>query len=217
MIGSGPEAAGQPTIYLVEDELLARDEMTRSLEDAGWAVETFDSCEHFLKAYKRRPDSCLVLDVHFSGMSGLELLERLAGTRDAPPVVMMSGTSDLAEAVQSMKQGAVDFVKKPFVGEKLVSSVRNALKRSTGRRKALEQREEGSLQRADLTPREREVLERVLSGHPSKNIAADLGISQRTVESHRTSIMQKTHAGSLPALARMMMCEACPLLPEGRV
>jgi two-component system CheB/CheR fusion protein len=205
--------ADDPKIYVVDDEYFARQEMTQLLEDAGWEVEAFASCELFLAAYREGLGCCLVLDMHLSGMGGLELLARLAATRLPPPVVMVSGDSGVAEAVQSMKEGALDFVEKPVVREKLVSSVRRALAQGAAWSTAVAFRDAGRGPRADLTPRERQIMEMVLAGCPSKNIAADLGISQRTVENHRASIMQKTNAGSLPALARMMMCESCPLVP----
>jgi two-component system CheB/CheR fusion protein len=205
--------ASGPQIFVVDDEYFARQEMKDLLEDAGWAVEAFASCELFLAAFREGLACCIVLDMHLTGMGGLELLARLAATRMPPPVVMVSGDSGVAEAVQSMKEGALDFVEKPIVREKLVSSVRKALAQGAAWSTALASRDVGQGARADLTPRERQVMEMVLAGRPSKNIAADLGISQRTVENHRASIMQKTNAGSLPALARMMMCESCPLVP----
>ena len=204
--------AADPKIYVVDDEYFARHEMQQLLGDAGWEVAAFASCELFLAAYAEGRPCCLVLDVHLAGMGGLELLGRLAAMRLPPAVVMVSGDSCVAEAVQSMRDGALDFVEKPVVREKLVSSVRKALAHAAAWSAALASRDAGVGRRADLTPREREVLEMVLSGCPSKNIAADLGISQRTVENHRASIMTKTGAGSLPALARMMMCESCPLV-----
>jgi two-component system CheB/CheR fusion protein len=203
--------ASMPKIAVIDDEYFARLEMKLLLEDAGWEVETFESCERFLESYRESTTLCLVLDNHFAGMDGLELLELVASTPNPPPVIMVSGSSGISEAVQSIRVGAVDFVEKPVVKERLVASVRMALDRAAKSSGALGQRDAGENFDSILTSRERQVMDLVLAGSPNKNIAADLGISQRTVESHRASIMHKTGAVSLPALTRMMMCRSCPL------
>jgi two-component system CheB/CheR fusion protein len=182
------------------------------LEEAGWTVEAFESCEGFLDAYSRHPGGCILLDIHFPGMSGLQLLERIEGMADAPPVIMVSGTTEISDAVRSMRGGALDFLEKPVVQETLLGSVRKALSRSRRSDQIRALRDLALLRLGDLTERQRQVMELVLEGQPSKNIAADLGISQRTVESHRASIMQRTGSASLPALARMVMCNACPMV-----
>jgi two-component system CheB/CheR fusion protein len=216
--GTRPGArAERAKVYVVDDEYFARQEMQQLLEDAGWEVEAFASGELFLASYREGFARCVVLDLHLSGIGGLELLARLAATRTPPPVVMVSGDSAVAEAVQSMRDGAQDFVEKPVVRDRLVSCVAKALAQGAARSVAFAARDAGLSRRADLTARERQVMEMVLSGCPSKNIAADLGISQRTVESHRASVMQKTDASSLPELARMMMCDSCALLSGGRL
>jgi len=173
------------------------------LEDAGFAVEEFSGCEAFVERYKPREDSCLVLDVHFPGMGGLELLRRLNQAAAPLPTVVVSGRSDIPQAVQSMKAGASDFIEKPIDPDALLLSVEVALAQAKQINAACGRKEAAADHLAHLTPRQSQIMTLVLAGHPSKNIAADLGISQRTVENHRASIMHKTGAASLPALARL--------------
>jgi two-component system CheB/CheR fusion protein len=216
LVGIGPCLQDHPNtntakIAVIDDECFARLEMKLLLEDAGWEVEAFASCERFLEGYRKGTTLCLVLDNHFPGMDGLELLKFVASARNPPPVIMVSGSSGISDAVESMRVGAVDFVEKPVVKERLVASVRKALDRAATSSGVFAQHDASQNFDSVLTSRERQVMELVLSGSPNKNIAADLGISQRTVESHRASIMHKTGAVSLPALTRMMMCRSCPL------
>jgi two-component system CheB/CheR fusion protein len=200
-----------PKIFVVEDEYIIREGICTMIRDAGWDAEAFASCEAFLKAYRPRPQTCLVLDVHFAGMGGLELLGRIGLLDHRLPVVIVSGSSQISEAVQSMKDGASDFIQKPIVRDKLLTSVRHALKCADHSNKALTLRDAAADHVAGLTERQRQIMELVLAGQPSKNIAADLGISQRTVENHRAEIMHKTGAHSLPALSRLVMCHRCSL------
>lgn len=197
-----------PKIFIIDDEYFAREEIRAVLSAGAWEVEAYDSAEAFLGAYRQRDATCLVLDVHLPGMSGLELLDRLAHAADAPPVIIVSGSSGVAEAVRSLKAGAADFIQKPVVGDSLIASVRAALSRS----QSLRAIRAAVSQLGDLTVRQQQILDQVLAGSPSKNIAADLGISRRTVESHRAAIMQRTGATSLPDLTRLVMCNNCPLV-----
>jgi two-component system CheB/CheR fusion protein len=138
-------------------------------------------------------------------MNGLELLQRLRSTGDRLPAIMITGNSDVTMAVQAMKAGASDFLEKPIRHSELLASVERALEQSKDATKLSAWRETAANRVARLTPRERQIMELVLAGGPSKNIAADLGISQRTVENHRAAIMEKTGSKSLPALARLAL------------
>jgi len=202
-----------PIVFVVEDEYFTRQCICGLIEDEGWGVEGFDSCEVFLEAYCQRPGSCVVLDMHFPGMSGLELLGRIGAMTNSPPVIVVSGSSEISEAVQSIQGGAMDFIEKPVARDKLITSVQNALGRSGYSAKLSALRNEALDHIANLTSRQRQIMMLVLAGQPSKNIAADLGISQRTVENHRASIMRKTGVNSLPALARLVSCSDCALIP----
>jgi two-component system CheB/CheR fusion protein len=193
----------RPIAFVVDDDYFSRSGARMMLEDAGVAVEDFADCETFLASHASCLNSCLVLDIHFPRMGGLELLGRLRKAAPQLPTVMISGDSAISEAVQSMKLGASDFIEKPIVAHLLVEAVLKALADSRRKMSALHLKDVAVDHLADLTPRQREIMTLVLKGHPSKNIAADLGISQRTVENHRASIMHKTGARSLPALARL--------------
>jgi two-component system CheB/CheR fusion protein len=141
-------------------------------------------------------------------MSGLELLQHLGHSSHRLPAIMITGNGDVPMAVEAMKAGALDFIEKPFHHSELYASVERALEQSRDLGKSLAWREAAAKHIAALTPRQRQIMDLVLAGHPSKNIAADLGISQRTVETHRASIMKKTGAKSLPALARLALAAA---------
>ena len=138
-------------------------------------------------------------------MSGLELLEKLHGDGHRLPAIMITGNADVPMAVQAMKAGAIDFIEKPIGREELIASIERALELSKDSDKLARLRETAAAHLAGLTPRQRDVMERVLAGQPSKNIAADLDISQRTVENHRAAIMKRTGSKSLPALARLAL------------
>src|ERR1700723_799219 len=141
-------------------------------------------------------------------MNRLELLPWLGLSCHRLPAIMITGDSDVPMAVQAMKAGACDFIERPIGNRELIESVEEALERSRNSSKLLASQENPAGVIAGLTPRQRQIMELVLAGHPSKNISADLGISQRTVENHRASIMQKTGSKSLPALARLAFAAA---------
>ena len=141
-------------------------------------------------------------------MSGLELLKRLHDAGHRLPAIMITGDSDVQIAVQAMKAGASDFIEKPIGRGELLDCVARALEQSRDSNKLSAWQVSAANHIAGLTPRQRQIMELVLAGHPSKNIAADLGISQRTVENHRASIMTRTGAKSLPALARLALAAA---------
>jgi RNA polymerase sigma factor (sigma-70 family) len=190
----------QAIVYVVDDD----DEMRRSLEwlfiSAGLAVRTFETAEAFLQHGSLSRPACMVIDLRMPGMSGLDLQARL----DTPvPVIIVTGFGEVASAVRAMKQGAIDFIEKPFSRQVLLDRVRAAIDQD---RQALDEsgeRTELSTRVAQLTPREQEILNLVLVGLSSKEIATNLNISRKTVEIHRTHIMQKMQASNLAHLVRM--------------
>jgi two-component system CheB/CheR fusion protein len=192
-----------PVIFVVDDDSHIREGLRRQLEDDGHTVRDYASCEDFLDSYRPGSGGCLLVDAYLPGMHGIDLLRQLRERGDTMPAIMITGDSDVGTAVQALKAGAVDFIEKPVGAAELRISVARALDQSRdgSQRAAWHKEAVGHL--AGLTARQREVMAMVLAGHPSKNIAADLGISQRTVENHRASIMAKTGARSLPALARI--------------
>jgi two-component system CheB/CheR fusion protein len=192
----------RPVVFVVDDDYFARTAVRIMLEDAGLRVREFETGEAFLAGYEPQAECCLVLDLHLPGMGGIDLLRQMDQAA-APPAVVISGASGIAEAVTSMKVGATDFIEKPIREDALLESVRAALRRSKRQDSASHLKEVAVEHLSELTARQRQVLSLVLAGHASKIIAYRLGISQRTVENHRAVIMQKTGATSLPALARL--------------
>ncbi len=207
--GAGtPDAGGVSvgaTVFVVDDDYFVRDDLCGLLRDVGWETQGLSTCEDFLAVRRNPSRSCLVLDIHFPGMGGLDLLRRMRDAADHTPVIVMSGSSGIDEAVRAMKKGALDFIEKPIIGDQLVASVRRALVQSRQTDEIALERQEAVAHFSGLTVRQRQIMAKVLAGHPNKNIAADLGISQRTVENHRAAIMNRTGAASLPALARLAM------------
>ena len=190
-------------IYIVDDDEPIRTIMHDSLTLAGNTVEAYESAESFLAGFQSGQEACLVVDAGLPGMSGTDLIIKLKAAGQTMPCIMVTGNSDVHMAVQSMKSGAIDFIEKPFTQAELLTAVTHALELAHDDKKHTSRRVDAQRQMADLTPRQREIMDMVLAGHPSKNIAADLGISQRTVENHRASIMKRTGTKSLPALARL--------------
>jgi len=194
-----------PVVFVVDDDNEVCEAMRAVLEDDGHTVEVFSSSEDFLGAYRPGRKGCVLLDAYLPGMSGVELLRRLHDRGDRLPAIIITGSSDVPMAVDAMKAGAADFIEKPITPIELLASLNNVLEQSRDSSKLFESRETAVATIARLTPRQHQIMDMVLAGHPSKNIAADLGISQRTVENHRASIMDKTGSKSLPALARLAL------------
>jgi len=206
----------KPTIFVVDDSLLVREGLRGVLEEDGRTVRDYATSEAFLEAYDPAVEGCLLVDAYLPGISGMELLQRLQEAGHHVPAIMMTGSSDVNMAVDAMKSGAVDFIEKPIGVFDLLASVDRALEQSHDQSKLFAWRSDAAHLVGELTPRQHEVMELVLAGHPSKNIAADLGISQRTVETHRATIMKKTGSKSLPALARIALAAAENAAGESR-
>jgi two-component system CheB/CheR fusion protein len=198
-------AATAPVIFIIDDDSGVRDAIRGMLEHTGHLVEDYEDGESFLEACRPGRNTCLLIDANLPGISGLDLLKHLKATGRLVPAVMITGQSDVAMAVEAMKAGASDFLEKPIRSVELLAGVGRALELFRDSGKLLEWRQDAADHLAGLTRRQHQVMEMVLAGHPSKNIAADLGISQRTVENHRASIMKKTGTRSLPALARLAL------------
>ena len=198
-----PEAEGQPTVFIVDDDPGVRHSLRAILEDHGRRVRDFASGEEFILRYRPVGEGCLLADFNLPGMDGVDLLRELNNSGKALPTIIITGDGGIPMAVEAMRAGAADVVEKPIAVRKLLVCVEKALVMSTSLRRRVRGRQLAAGRIARLTPRQQEILEMVLAGHPSKNIAADLGISQRTVENHRAVIMKKTGANSLPELARI--------------
>ncbi|WOJ91621.1 CheR family methyltransferase (plasmid) [Methylocapsa polymorpha] len=203
---AGAAGAQQPeTIFVVDDDSSVREAISALLQAEGRRVEIYASGEEFVNSYHPGSDGCLLVDARMPGMSGLELLKRLKAAGHRIPVIMITGDGDVRTAVRAMRAGAADFIEKPIGREELLVSIECALKPTEDSATLSTEREAAAARIAALTKRERQIMDLVLAGHPSKNIAADLGLSQRTIENHRASIMKKTGAKSLPALIRLAL------------
>ena len=194
-----------PTIFVVDDDSSVRAAMRDLLQQNGRTVETYTSSEAFLDAYRPGSEGCLLVDARMPGMGGLALLQRLKGEGSRLASIMITGQGDVPMAVEAMRAGAADFIEKPIRRNELFASIEHALEHIRGSGKLSVRQEEAATHLAGLTVRQRQIMELVLAGHPSKNIAADLGISQRTVENHRAAVMKKTGSRSLSALIRLAL------------
>lgn len=192
-------------VFVVDRDDLFRDTIRGVLESNDYLVRDYESCEAFLEDYSPGLRACLLIDAHLPGMEGLQLLHRLRSNGDDLPAVMISASSEVSIAVEAMKAGASDVIEKPFGRSEVLQSVALALEHSMDANKKLAWTQQATHCIDSLTLRQRQVMDMVLAGYPSKNIAAELGISQRTVENHRASIMTRTHSKSIPALARIAL------------
>jgi len=191
-------------VYVVDDDEAVRDSLQFLLEP-GYQVATFDSAEAFLDRYDPKAIACLILDVRMPGMSGLQLQEELLARGSHLPVVFITGHGDVPMAVATMKKGAADFIEKPFEQEALKSLVERMLARARDDAARIERQRMNTALLSTLTPREQQVLERIVSGRLNKQIADDLGISIKTVEAHRANIMDKLNAGTVADLMRVAL------------
>jgi two-component system, LuxR family, response regulator FixJ len=194
-----------PTIYVVDDDEGVRNSLRFLLKSVGLTARTLASAREFLETYKPGQPGCVVLDVRMPGMSGLELQQQLNLRGAIIPVIFITGHGDIPMAVEAMQHGAFDFLQKPFRDQDLIDRIQRALERDARNRATLAQHDRIRERFDSLTPREREVLTLMTRGKPNKVMAADLGVSQRTVEIHRARVMEKTGAASLAQLVRMAM------------
>jgi two-component system, LuxR family, response regulator FixJ len=193
------------TIFVVDDDEGVRNSLKFLLKSVGLATRAFASAAEFLAAHRPDQPGCLVLDVRMPGMSGLELQQQLNLRGAVVPVIFITGHGDVPMAVEAMQQGAFDFLQKPFRDQELIDRIQRALEHDARNRAALAEHDKIRARLDSLTEREREVLGLLTSGKQNKTMAAELGLSQRTVEIHRARIMEKTGARSLAQLIRMVM------------
>jgi FixJ family two-component response regulator len=195
------EAVG--LVYVVDDNASMRESLKNLIRSVGLRVEAFASAQEFLRAQRSDVPGCLVLDVRLPGLSGLDLQKRMAEAETDIPIIFLSGHADIAMSVRAMKAGAVEFLTKPVREQDLLDAIQQAVERDRGRR---DQRTEVEhlRERFDLlTPKERDVMGKVVAGLLNKQIAGELGMSETTVKIHRHQVMEKMRAGSLAELVRM--------------
>jgi two-component system response regulator FixJ len=191
------------TVFVVDDDGPVRDAIAFMLETVDVKCETFANAQEFLDSYDVSRRGCLVLDIRMPGMSGLELQVYLAEHNVEVPIIFITGHGDIPMAVEAMKRGAVDFIRKPFRDQELIDRIHEALLVEQSQRDAAANLVELRSRADSLTPRESEVFGRVADGQANKVVAIELGISERTVEIHRSQVMQKMQARNLAALVRM--------------
>jgi len=197
------ERASGPAVYVVDDD----EGMRRAIEDllntAGYGTASYARPSEFLVGFKPDDPGCLILDIGLPEMSGLELQHTLNLMGSKLPVIFITGHGDVPMAVRAMKEGAFEFIQKPFRGPDLLEHVDHALQRDADNRKAVALRAD-LLRRLDsLTARERQVMDRVVEGGANKVIAGDMGVSERTVEFHRAKVMEKMGARSIAHLVKL--------------
>jgi two-component system response regulator FixJ len=195
----------EPTVFVVDDDPGVRDSIRFLLRSVGLNARAFGSATEFLEAYRPEMAGCLVLDVRMPGMSGLDLQARLQELGSTLPIIFVTAHGDVPMAVNAVKTGALDFVEKPFRDRDLLDRIQEALAADASRRSVQSELTGIKKRLGSLTPRERQVMDLVVAGKANKNIARDLGVSQRTVEIHRARVMEKMGVRSVSMLVRSVM------------
>src|SRR5829696_2657489 len=195
----------EPVVHVVDDDVEVRQSLSFLLATAGLAVRVYESATAFLDVVKERPSGCILTDVGMPGTDGIEFLRRLKARGFSLPVVVMTGHADVPMSVEAMKEGAVDFIEKPFDDDLLIGMIQSALEAHEQVAQRHDQSAEIQARLDSLSERERQVLEGLVAGKANKVIAYDLGISPRTVEIYRANVMSKMQAGSLSELVRMAL------------
>jgi FixJ family two-component response regulator len=192
------------TVYVIDDDAAVRESLALLVRSVGLESRTFVSAADFLAAFDAAMDGCLVVDIRMPGMSGLDLQQVLNERGCHLPLLFITGHGDVAMAVRAMRAGALDFIEKPFRDQELLDRINQALALSARQRSAFAQVEEVRARLSTLTTREREIMDRIVTGQANKVIAMDLGLSERTVEIHRAKVMTKTQVHSLAELVTLI-------------
>ncbi|MGA2097088.1 MAG: response regulator transcription factor [Candidatus Acidiferrum sp.] len=193
----------EPIVFVIDDDRMIREGLQSLIKSVGLRVETFASAQDFLVA--KRPDTpaCLILDVRMPGLNGLELQRKLSEANAHIPIIFITGHGDIPMSVRAIKEGAQEFLTKPVRGQDLLDAVQKAIASDRELRKERAELSEIRSRFDSLTPREKEVLDLVVTGLLNKQIADELGASELTIKTHRAHVMEKTHAESLAHLVRM--------------
>ena len=193
----------EPTVFIVDDDSSVLKGLSRLMKSVKLNEKTYSSAQDFLDSYNSEQPGCLLIDMRMPGISGLELQEILQSMNILIPTIIITGYGEVTDAVQAMKNGAIDFIEKPFKGQYLLDQVHKAIAEDAQIRKKQAQQQVVSASLALLTPREREVMDLVIAGKANKVIALELGLSMKTVEFHRAHVMKKMKADSVAELVDM--------------
>jgi FixJ family two-component response regulator len=194
------------TVFVIDDDAAMRKSLQWLIESVSGRVRTFENAQSFLDEYQADEPGCLVLDVRMPGMSGLELQEKLVSRGITIPVIFITAHGDVPMAVRAMHLGAVDFVEKPFNDQLILDRIQQALNTDASNRQQLSKKTQLYARYEHLTPRERTVMQLVTTGKANKQIASELKLSAKTVETHRARVMEKMQADSIAELVRMAVC-----------
>lgn len=201
--------SAESTVFVVDDDADLRESLGWLFESAGLRFKSYSTAQEFLTDYKPEEPGCLLLDVRMPGLSGLDLQEELRRRGVPPPIIIMTGHARVPMAVRALKGGAIDFIQKPFSDQSLLERIRQAIDLDRRTRQVRMEAAKFAALLTYLTPREREVMDLVIEGKPNKIIAADLGISPKTVEIHRGRVMEKMQVESVAELVRLdLLCRA---------
>jgi FixJ family two-component response regulator len=193
----------QPIVYVIDDDASIRETLSSLIRSVGLRVQLFGSGKEFLESSRPDTESCLILDIRLRGMSGLDFQRKLGDSGIAIPIIFITGHGDIRMSVRAMKAGAIEFLTKPFRDQELLDAIHVALEKDGENRQRSAEVAQLESRLASLTPRERQVLPLVVSGLPNKLIAAELGISEAVTKVHRSQLMRKMRADSLPDLVRL--------------
>lgn len=192
-------------VHIIDDDESVRKSLRWLIESVGLQVSCYESANAFEQTKLQEGPGCMVLDVRMPGMSGLELQERM-NMQDLPlPTIIVTGHADVPMAIRALKNGAFDFIEKPYNDQHLLDRVQEAISSSTASQSAETLKQDAKQKINNLTPREREIMIMVTEGEPNKRIAMQLNLSIKTVETHRANLMTKMQANSLPALIKLVM------------
>ncbi len=194
-----------PVVFIVDDDPAVRDSLCMLVKGLGVQIQTYPAAEAFINDFDAGTPGCLVLDIRMGGMNGLELQEQLAQRQVDLPIIFITGYGDIPTAVRATRKGAVDFIEKPFNHEVLLERIQQAIKLNARSRQAKAQHAEVATRIENLSPREREVMELVISGMTSKQIARQLCRSEKTIKAHRLHLMKKLRAHTSTELVRMAL------------
>ena len=192
-----------PTVFVIDDDPAVRQSVCWLVESGGRRVGAFDSAQAFLDSYSPDQSGCVVTDVRMPGMGGLQLQEELSDRGYTIPVIVMTAYGEVATAVRAMKSGALDFLEKPYADQALLDLIEEAIQKDGDIRREHMQGDAARTKFDRLTPREQQVMRLIVEGRSNKNMAAQLTISTKTIEAHRSKVMQKMEAGSVAQLTQL--------------